>query len=121
MKKLALFIVMCVLSVSISGCGASLGIYPTLSETQVQLSRKNYRVIKSGVTATASVYYVLNVFPLDDTQLYKRAMNELRKKANMEGKSCAIANVTQDFSASTFLVVGKASVTLTADIVEFTE
>lgn len=121
MRKVSFFVIITALVFMLSGCGASLGLYPTLTQTQVQLSQKNFKVVRSGVMGTAECWYVLNVFPLDDTELYKRAMNEIRKKADIQGESYAIINITQDFSASTYFFVGRAAVTLTADIIEFTE
>lgn len=121
MRKILFIFISGAVILGFSGCGASLGLYPTVTETQVQLNRKNFKVIKSGIVGTAECWYVLNVFPLDDTELYKRAMNEIRKQADALGKPYAIVNITQDFSASTYFVVGRAAVTLTADVVEFTE
>ena len=102
-----------------SGCGATIGMYPHIASTQTELAEKNFTVVKTGITGSASAWYLLNTIPLGDTELYKQAMNEIRKEAGIEGKPYAIINVTQDISTTTYLVVSRAKITLTVDVVEF--
>jgi hypothetical protein len=102
-----------------SGCGSSIGSFSTLTDTQTQLNRNNFRVIENGVRGSASCSYLLSAIPLGSMDLYGMAMNQIRRKANAQGKAIAIVNVTRDISYISYIIVSEVTLTLTADIIEF--
>ncbi len=120
MKRTITIFSILTLAAIICGCGSTIGMYPSIAETQTQLNQSNYKVIQTGVTGSASAWYFLNVIPLGDSELYKRAMNDIRMKVSTGSRSYSFVNVTQDVSLVTYFIVSKSTVTITADVVEFT-
>lgn len=105
----------------LSGCGASIGTYSTTTETETQLNRGNYKVVESGVIGKASCWYLFSAIPLGSMELYRQAMDQIRRQIASKGKPIALVNITQDLSTTSFVVVSRADLTLTADIIEFTD
>ena len=58
---------------------------------------------------------------LGDPELYKKAYEQLRAQAAMKGKSAQILNVTEERTVRGFLFIGDLTLTLTADVIEFTD
>ena len=105
----------------LAGCAGSMGSYSPCNDTQVQLSEANYRIIQSGVTGESQCWYFLSLIPAGNTELYKMAMDNLRSKIKVKDKSIAIVNVTQDLTIYNYILMSGQRLTITADIVEFTE
>ena len=108
-------------SLMLTGCGASIGTYSTCAETQTQLNQSNYKVIQKGISGSSYCWYLFSAIPLGQMELYQMAMDELRSKVQDKGKAMSLVNVTQDVSVKNFIVVKKAMLTLTADVIEFEE
>ena len=88
--------------------------------TEVVLSKKNFKVIKS-VSGTASVTYVLGIGGLSKSALIAEARAEMLKQAELQGSARAIINETVEVKGSSFPFVGKKLVTVSAQVIEFTE
>lgn len=88
--------------------------------TEVVLSKKNFKVLKS-VSGDASVTYVLGIGGLSKKALIAEARVKMLKQAELEGSAKAIINETVEIKGSYFPFVGKKLVTVSAQVIEFTE
>jgi hypothetical protein len=106
----------------------------------VVLEGKNFRIMKSKVQASAACSYLfpskgiaipiagaaIQLLPpggiaLGDPNLYEQAYRSLREQAALEGKSAQLHNVTEEVTLTDYLVIGDLKITLTADVIEFTD
>ncbi|MFA5410286.1 MAG: DUF6567 family protein [Candidatus Omnitrophota bacterium] len=101
----------------LTGC-ASVGSMPHVMGTQTDLSKSNYKVIKSGAQGIDTGFTLLGIFPIVSPS-YANAMADLHTKVEMEGKSAALANVTQDMSNIYLILFSIPKLIITADVIEF--
>ena len=94
------------------------------TNTQVVLSKANYKVINS-VSGTATARYVLGVGP-SESKLIAKAKQRMTKKANLPAggnKSRALINITEDkvvrFFWPYFPFYTSLTVHVSADVIEF--
>ena len=105
-------------SLAIAGCAATVGFLRD-SVTQVQVRQANFRVVKTGVTATAETGKALCLFPTDDAQVYRRLMENLHASAKL-GQNQMLVNIREDIKWTYYLVFYCSEEhTLSADVVEF--
>jgi hypothetical protein len=106
----------------LSGCGGSLGQMNQSTGTQVQLSSNNYKVIKAGAKGESSGFNLLGFIPIASPNFADAKANlYINAGKNLEGKSVALANQTEDRSFLYLILFSIPKVTITADIVEFTD
>jgi hypothetical protein len=104
-------------SLAIAGCAASTGFLRD-SVTQVQVRQANFRVVKTGVAATAETGKALCLFPTDDAQVYRRLMENLHASARL-GQNQMLVNIREDIQWTYYLVFYcSAEHTLSADVIE---
>ena len=99
-----------------SGCSSTSGYMGHGVQTQVQLNKANFNVIKS-VEGEATSNYFLGIGPTDQN-LIAQAKRNMLKKANLNG-SQAFANITTDVKSSWFLIWRQKKVYMSANIIEF--
>lgn len=100
------------------GC-ASTGRFPHETGTRVDLSRKNYCIVKTNAVGESAGFSLLGFIPLSVPR-YTEAMSDLYSKAGLEaGKAQALANVTQEKSSTYLILFSIPKLTVRADIVEF--
>ena len=87
-------------------------------QTSVVLSQKNYKVVET-VTGESKQCYVLGVGGLSKKSLRESAMNEMLRKANLEGESRAIINANVHFKRSFYLLWFKLKAIATGTVIEF--
>jgi len=105
-------------SLAIAGCAASVGFLRD-SVTQVQVKHANFRIVKTGVTATADTGKALCLFPTDDAQVYRRLMENLHASARL-GPNQMLVNIREDIKLTFYFVFYCSEEhTLSADVVEF--
>jgi len=119
MVRVKYFVVLA-LAVMAVGCTSTGGRYDTQQATRVDLTNANYRVIKSGAVGRSYGFRLFGFIPFSSPS-YAKAMNKVRRQAPMEGKATAITNVTQDSAIIWCLLFTLPKLTVTADIVEFTQ
>ncbi|WP_206054840.1 DUF6567 family protein [Nitrosococcus wardiae] len=89
--------------------------------TSVNLSKKNYRIVKADVTGSSWGFKLLGLITLKPVS-YANAITELYQKAGVStGKAQALANVSQQKSSPFFILFSIPRITFRADLVEFTE
>lgn len=102
------------------GCSASRGSMTQSTGTGVSLKENNYKVVKAGAKGESSGFYFLGFIPIV-SPTYADAKESLYKSVdqNLEGRSVALANQTEDRAWRYFLLFALPKLTITADIVEF--
>jgi hypothetical protein len=109
-----------ILLLAFGGCSGK-GVFKVSSGTQVDLSRKNYRVVKSNAVGTSSGFRLLGIIPFASPS-YTSAMSDLYKDAKVQdGSANALVNVTQEESGLYLILFSIPKLTVRADIIEFTD
>ena len=141
MRKFAVVLMFLVvaLAASLTGC-AQAGFFAAANVTQVELSEPNYKVVATGVAGQAEAAYLIGVafsngpqtgsvslYRLKGTgKLYTEAMESLwqafaAEHGSVEGRRLALANVSYDAATRNYLVYNNVSLSIRADVIEFTE
>ena len=118
MKLLTNVIGIIALCLILTGCFTK-GKMPQLSTANTALAEGNYRVIKANARGTDTGFWLL--FIPFSTPSYADAMESLHEKVSIEGRATSLINVTEDKSTFTLLLFSIPKLTITADVIEFTE
>jgi hypothetical protein len=108
--------------------------------TQVEMSEPNFKLVATGVSGEAEAAYLIGVSFSNGPQtgslslhrlsgtgnLYKEAMEDLWQAFEAEhgeatGRRLALANVRYDAATRNLLVYNDVSLSIRADVIEFTE
>lgn len=117
---------------------APAGLYLNHSNTEVQLSKPNFKIVAKNVTGTSSAEYLLGIsysygivtntlalYRLNGGgMLYKEAMENLWKNFEKQngsaiGRKLGLVNVRYDSDVLNLLLYTKVTITIQADVVEF--
>ena len=121
MKKITIPIALSI--TLISGCSSTGGGFNgQTTGTGVSLNQRNYKVIKSGARGESKGFTLLGLIPFGTTN-YADAKEQLYKSVGepLTGRSIALANQTEDRSSSNYILFSIPKITITADIIEFTD
>ncbi|HBC87744.1 MAG TPA: hypothetical protein DCZ94_12375 [Lentisphaeria bacterium] len=117
------FVFSCVFGILIalfSGCESPSG-FANKTGTQVDLARKNYKVIKSNAVGRSYGFWLLGIIPITTTS-YTGAISDLCEKSGLqEGKPQAFVNSAEERSVTYLLLFSITKLTVRADVIEFTE
>lgn len=91
-----------------------------LHSTEVVLSKKNFKVIEN-VKGSATARYILGFGGLKREALIAEAKAKMLSKVNFAGTSRAVINETVEVKFSVLPFVRKYQVTVSAQVIEFTE
>ncbi|BBM81860.1 DUF6567 family protein [Candidatus Uabimicrobium amorphum] len=118
MKKVVFLVA--IVAIAFTGCVAAGGMSNGGFSSNTNLKSSGYSVVKT-VSAKASTMYILGsiLFDAPQADLHKRAFQDLRSQAGLQGKSQALANITTDVVERNYLVVRFVELTVTADVVSF--
>ena len=107
-------------TVLLTSCAGHYGLTTNINNhtTEVVLADNNFKVI-SSVSGDASVTYILGIGGLSKKALIAEAKKEMLEKANLEGSAKAIINETVEIKGTSFPFVGKKTVTVSAQVIEF--
>ena len=100
----------------VSGCSLSRGYMGHGVQTQVQLNKANFNIVKT-VEGKATASYFLGI-GLSEENLMERAKKDMLKKANLKG-SQALVNITTDEKKSWYFIGRKHTMYISAEIIEF--
>jgi len=120
--KRTLIIVLCSVSLAIlTGCSSE-GEFRQSTGTSVALAGNNYKIIKTGATGTSSGFRLLGIIPFA-SPTHSGAKASLYESIGipLTGKSVALANETEDRSSLYLILFSIPKITVTADVVEFTD
>lgn len=109
-------------SIVLTSCGGSASLIgnSNVSQTNVELSKKNFNILTkvSGISTNA---YVMGIGGMSNRALLEKAKNDMMNNANLSG-SKAVINITYDKHYNGFFpFYSKVTVTASAYVVEFTE
>jgi hypothetical protein len=132
-------VLLLVLAASLTGCVSS-GAFLSGTVTDVQLKEANYEIVATDVHGSATAGYLLGVsgglgpttsaFAVarvsGDGHLYQAALANLWANVESEygvvkGNDLALINVRYDVDALNLLVYTQPTLTVRADVIEFTE
>jgi len=122
MKKMGNYSVMLLLAALLSSCGISTALVTNHNQnaTQVHLSGNNFKVIDQ-VSGSSETSFVLAMGGMKEKQLYENAYSTMMKKANLLNGSKAIINVmTEEHVSGFFPFFVRRTITVSAQVVEFT-
>lgn len=120
MKKLLFLSVVC-LGLLTTSCGISRSATDNknLSQTEVVLAKKNYKIIKM-VEGESKQNYWFGIGGLSKKSLGESAMSEMYKNANLTG-SQAIINVNVSYKDKYILIHNQAKAIATGTVIEFVD
>jgi len=118
----------------LTGCAAALPALPALSglipaangthiltTTTVNLSRKNFKIVKANAFGSSVGFSFLGIFSLNSPS-YEEALTQLYRFADVsEGKSQALVNVMHEQTSTYFILFALPKITVCADVIEFTD
>ncbi|MGA2786571.1 MAG: DUF6567 family protein [Verrucomicrobiota bacterium] len=123
MKRKILSIAACSVFMAIlTGCANVGEIKGGHTDTSVTLAGKNYKVVQAGVIGHSSGFRLLGLIPIVSPN-YANAKASLYKsiKEPITGRAVALANETEDRSLLYLILFSIPRVTITADVIEFTD
>ncbi len=108
-----------ILAFVLAGCAGS-GKLDQSGGTRVDLSQKNYRVIKAGASGEDTGWAIFCILPVTWPE-FAVAKARLYEGLSVEGKATGLANLTEDRQTLFLLFVCRFKLTLSADVIEFTD
>jgi hypothetical protein len=126
MKKnlhpLAIFLFSAVISFGTVSCVSSKGEFRQQTGTNVGLDSNNYKMVKAGVRGESTGFKLLGCISLVSPS-YADAKAALYQNTgeNLTGRSIALANQTEDTSGINLIIFQIPKVTITADVIEFSD
>ncbi len=118
MKKIFATLAIVVATMGLTGCGTSLTVSNNLTQTQVVLSEKNFKVVGQAY-GESSATYICGIGGLSQKALRANAIDQMSRNANLKGAQ-TLTNVTTHISVkmiTPFYV--KMTCSATANVVEF--
>jgi hypothetical protein len=122
MKFKYLSIALCAISLALlTGCSSE-GEFRQSTGTSVALAGNNYKLIKAGASGHSSGFRLLGILPIT-SPTHAGAKASLYESVGipLTGKSIALANETEDRSSLYVILFSIPRITVTADVVEFTD
>ncbi len=130
MKKIMPLVVLLTVALFIAGCAVSSPINPQSTIAQANLSQANFKVVASGVKGSAEMTMLgirlpwsgdpFGIVLSGDKTLTTVAMDKVRVKAGLKGKSRVLVNVTQELEFDPWIIIWhRVRKTITADVIEF--
>jgi hypothetical protein len=122
MRKIYIYSVLLLLTVSISSCGIGTAYVANHNQnaTEVHLSGNNFKVIDQ-ISGSSEATYVFAIGGMSKKQLYENAYSTMMKNANLLNGSKAIINVmTEEHFSGFFPFYVKRRITVSAQVVQFT-
>jgi hypothetical protein len=102
------------------GCASTGEFKGQATAARVDLSKKNYKVIKVGAKGESSGFRFLGVIPFA-SPTYAQAKETLYDSIGipLEGKAVALVNQTEDRSSIYLILFSIPKITITADVIEY--
>jgi len=122
-SRIVLLASVLLLSSLLTGCSFSWGGgFDSCSQTNVALAGRKYKIVSSNATGSSTGTVILYLFKVSNPT-YTEAMSELYKTADVmqKGKQQALVNVIQEANYNDYILFGFKTITVRADVVEFSE
>lgn len=101
-------------------CSSWAGYVVNSTQTQVQLAKRNYKVI-NRVTGEYSAVYVFGIFGPPQQDLVTQAWKAMEDRAELTDKARAIINVTVDRKFTIYPFHNRRTIYVSGMVVEFTD
>ena len=103
-----------------AGCASNV-VRPQATTTHVDLSRKNYELVRPNAIGSSYGFKLLGLVPIV-SPTYAAAMSRLHSEAgHRNGKAEALINVNEERSSVYLVLFSVPTLTVRADVIEFTE
>jgi Family of unknown function (DUF6567) len=104
------------------GCSSTGSFKGETTGTGVSLTHKNYRVVKAEAEGRSYGFSLLGIIPFT-SPTYASAKMDLYNSVgeSLTGRAIALANQTEDHSFTYLILFSIPRLTITADVIEFTE
>jgi hypothetical protein len=121
-KYLIVIAAFCVLSWFVTGCSSQGELRGQTTGTGVSLAGNNYKLIKAGARGESAGFYLLGIIPIVPPTV-ANAKDSLYASVGqpLTGRSIALANQTEDRASLYLILFSIPKITITADVVEFTD
>jgi hypothetical protein len=112
----------CVLPWLAPGCSSQGELRGETTSTGVSLAGNNYKLVRAGARGSSSGFRLLGIIPFASPN-YGDAKAALYRSVGepLTGRAIALANQTEDRSSLYLILFSIPKVTITADVVEFTD
>jgi hypothetical protein len=108
-----------ILALSLVGCSTTNVQNTGPTSTQVDLSRRNYRIVKANAIGSSGGFRLLGILPFANPS-YAEAMTRLYAAAGQtEGRSLAVINVHEERTGIYLILFYLPSLTVRGDIIEW--
>jgi hypothetical protein len=122
LKMKILSIAVCSVFMAImTGCSSQGLMKGGQTETSVSLTSKNYKLIKGGAKGTDYGFWILFIPIVSPNHADAKASLYQSVGEPLTGKAIALVNQTEDRSKFTLILFTINRLTLTADVIEFTD
>lgn len=102
------------------GCESPSG-FANKTGTQVDLVKKNYKVVRSNAIGRSYGFWLLGIIPVLTTS-YTNAISDLCANSGLqEGKSQAFINTAEENNVTYLILFSITKLTVRADVIEFTD
>ena len=118
--KLSIACVLATVLLVCTGCSA-FGVFPHTINTDVTLSRDNYKIVKANVQGTSTGFWLLGFIPIVPPR-YPICLEDMYAQAfpsGVEGRSIAMINVVTQESGLYLVLFSFPRLTIRADFIEF--
>ena len=123
MKKILALLVVMSLAV-LYACSENRGSFGQGSVSSANLTKNNYRVLKTGMSGESSGFNFLwiTIVPPSAADAKQEMYDKLKAEGiDIRGRAIALANATEDRGGVNLIIFGIPTIKLTADIIEFVE
>ena len=120
LRGIMLLSVVLLISIMLSSCSSPSGLAHGTG-TQVDLGKKNYRVIKSNAVGASWGFWLLGFIPIVPTSHTEAITDMCGKSSLKEGSAQAYINVAEEKTTIYLILFSLPKLSVRADIVEFTE
>lgn len=123
MKKILALLALLILP-GLFACSENRGSFGQGSVSSANLTKSNYRVLKTGVSGESSGFTFLffHIVPPSAADAKERMYEKLKAEGiDIRGRAIALANATEDRGGLNLIIFGIPTIKLTADIIEFVD
>jgi hypothetical protein len=123
MRKLKFLAITLFVMIIASSCGSHRGAFINNNNntTQVELSEKNFKVVRK-VSGQSTATYVLGIGGITNKSLIENARSNMMSNADIVGSSKAIINMTtESHSTLVYPFFYQKTITVSGYVVEFTD
>lgn len=106
----------------LTGCASNRTVTGASTQTAVALNQSNYRVLKAGAIGKSYGFRLLGILPFASASVSRARANMYKNLGvDIQGKSVALANTTEDKSGVYLILCYIPIRTVQADVIEYVQ